>query len=99
MEEPIEMTRGLGNPSRSGAREKIDVAHRYMGKMRSTFLSDPLGYMLDVPSRNRGKAIAALQRRLDRLVTTPTRKDDDPPDPHTMTESAKRAQITGLGMH
>lgn len=79
--------------------EKLDVANRYMGKMKTTFLKDPLGYMINVPTRNKSKAIQSLQARLDRLIATPERDDTTPYDPNnpTLTHSAKKAQIQGLG--
>lgn len=99
MDEPMESTRGLMNPRSTPQTEKAGVANRYLGKMKTTFLSDPLGYMINVPSRNKSKAIESLQARLDRLVATPERGDDEPFDKNkpTLTRSAKRAQINGLG--
>lgn len=99
MDEPVEATRGLMNPRSTPQTEKAGVANRYLGKMKTTFLSDPLGYMINVPSRNRSRALESLQARLDRLIATPERPDNAPFDKKnpTLTRSAKQAQVNGLG--
>lgn len=92
--------RGLGSARRPSQVEQLGLTAAYAQDMRTRLLEDPVKYMQNVPSRNRAGAIRSLKARMDRLIATAVREDNEAYNPlqPTITRSARDAQVQGLGM-